>query len=310
MDFNSVIDLSKAILQPVVFPQQIPAKVFIKRLDLIHPFVSGNKWFKQKFNLIKAREEGVETLLTFGGAYSNHIHATAAAGKEFGFKTIGIIRGEEHESLNPTLQFAADQGMKLFYVNRSDYRKKHLPEFAEWIYGKFGRVYIIPEGGTNQLAIKGAAEIPALIETDFDYITTACGTAGTISGVISGLQGNKKIIGFAVLRGAAFLLKNAEDNVREFTGKSFNNWSINLNYHFGGYAKINRELILFIRQIEELNEIILDPVYTGKMLCGVYDLAKNGFFGEGKTIVALHTGGQQGIEGMKQRMNEVLYAKV
>jgi len=310
MDFNSVIDLSKAILQPVEFPEQVPVKVFIKRLDLIHPYVSGNKWFKQKYNLIKAREDGYETVLTFGGAFSNHIHATAAAGKEFGFKTIGIIRGEEHIPLNATLQFAADQGMKMFYINRSSYRKKHLPEFAEWIYDKLGKVYIVPEGGTNQLAIKGAAEIPALIETDFDYITTACGTAGTISGIIAGLKGNKIVLGFAVLRGANFLLKCAENNVREFTGNSFDNWSINLDYHFGGYAKINRELILFIRKIEELNGIVLDPVYTGKMLYAVYNLAKKGFFGKGKTIVALHTGGQQGIEGMKQRMNEVLYAKV
>lgn len=310
MDFNSVIDLKKAVLQPVEFPEPLPVKVFIKRLDLIHPFVSGNKWFKQKYNLIKAVEEGYGTLLTFGGAFSNHVHALAAAGKEFGFKTIGMIRGEEHLPLNPTLQFAAEQGMELYYVNRSDYRKKHLPEFAEWIYSKFGRVYIVPEGGTNQTALKGAAEIPALIETDFDYVTSACGTAGTISGVICGLNRTKKALGFAVLRGAAFLIKNAEQNVFEFTGKSFDNWSINLDYHFGGYAKINRELILFIRQIEEINEIILDPVYTGKMLYGVYDLALKGFFGEGETIVALHTGGQQGIAGMKARMNEVLASHI
>jgi 1-aminocyclopropane-1-carboxylate deaminase/D-cysteine desulfhydrase-like pyridoxal-dependent ACC family enzyme len=307
MDFNSVIDLTKALLQPVEFPEPLPIKVFMKRLDLIHPYVSGNKWFKQKYNLIKARNEGYDTLLTFGGAYSNHIHALAAAGKEFGFKTIGMIRGEEHLPLNPTLQFAAEQGMQLHYVNRSDYRKKHLPEFAEWIYGKFGKVYIVPEGGTNQIALKGAAEIPSLIEMEFDYITSACGTAGTISGVICGLNGAKKALGFAVLRGAAFLNKKAEQNIFEYTGgKDYKNWSINLDYHFGGYAKINRELILFIRQIEELNGIILDPVYTGKMLYGVYDLARKGFFGEGKTLIALHTGGQQGIAGMKVRMNEVL----
>lgn len=310
MDFNSVIDLSKAVLQPVEFPEQVPVKVYMKRLDLIHPYVSGNKWFKQKYNLMKAREDGYETVLTFGGAFSNHIHATAAAGKVFGFKTIGIIRGEEHLPLNPTLQFAVENGMQIQYINRSNYRKKHLPEFAEWIYSNFGKVYIVPEGGTNLLAIKGASEIPTLIETDFDYVTTACGTAGTISGIISGLQGNKKVLGVAVLRGAAFLLKNAEQNVLEFTGKQFGNWTINLEYHFGGYAKINRELILFIRQIEEINGIVLDPVYTGKMLYGVYDLARKGFFGEDKTIVALHTGGQQGIEGMRARMNEVLSLKV
>lgn len=310
MDFNSVIDLSKAILQPVEFPTPVPVRVFMKRLDLIHPYVSGNKWFKQKYNLIKAKEEGYGTVLTFGGAFSNHIHATAAAGSEFGFKTIGMIRGEEHLPLNPTLQFAVERGMQLHYVNRSDYRKKHLPEFADWILSKFGKVYVVPEGGTNQLALKGASEIPNLIEADFDYVTTACGTAGTISGVISGLDGSRKVLGFAVLRGAAFLLKNAEQNVLEFTGKRFDNWSINLDYHFGGYAKIDRELILFIRQIEEINGIVLDPVYTGKMLFGVYDLARRGYFGEDKTVVALHTGGQQGIAGMQSRMNEVLSTRI
>lgn len=310
MDIASVIDLSKAVLQPVEFPEKVPVVVFMKRLDLIHPYISGNKWFKQKYNLSKAREDGYKRLLTFGGAFSNHIYAAAAAGKEFGFNTIGVIRGEEHLPLNPTLQFAAEQGMQIHYVNRDDYRKKHLPEFTDWVYSKFGKVYIIPEGGTNQIAIKGAAEIPSLIEIDFDYITTACATAGTISGVISGLHGSKKVLGFAVLRGSAFVLKNTEQNVLEFTGKKFDNWSINLDYHFGGYAKINRDLVLFIRQIEEINGIVLDPIYTGKMLYGVYDLARKEFFGEKKTIVALHTGGQQGIAGMRARMNEVLYAKV
>ena len=127
----------------------------MKRLDMIHPAISGNKWFKLKYNLVRAREEGINSLLTFGGAYSNHIHAVAAAGKELGFKTIGVIRGEEHLPLNPTLEFAAGQGMQIVYLNRTDYRKKHLPEFADWIHKKFGNVFIISEGGTNLLALKG-----------------------------------------------------------------------------------------------------------------------------------------------------------
>jgi 1-aminocyclopropane-1-carboxylate deaminase len=310
LNFDSVIDLSRAVLQPVEFPEPVPVKIFVKRLDIIHPIISGNKWFKQKYNLLRAEEDGYNTLLSFGGAYSNHIHALAASGKEFGFKTIGIIRGEEHLPLNPTLQAVTDLGMHLFYVNRTDYRKKHLPEFAEWIYKKFGRVCLIPEGGTNVFALKGCSEIPSMIETDYDFICCASGTAGTVSGVIAGAGGNKNILGFSVLRGGAFLVNNARNLIHEFCGRDFDNWSINLDYHFGGYAKINRELVLFIHQFNEINRVPLDPVYTGKMMYGVYDLARKGFFGKDKTIITLHTGGLQGIDGMKEKMKSVLANKI
>jgi len=302
LNFDSAVDLSKAVLQPVEFPSPIPVKILMKRLDLIHPFIHGNKWFKLKYNLINAAEKGYKTLLTFGGAYSNHIYSTSAAGKEFGFNTIGLIRGEQHLPLNPTLKFANENGMLIQYVSRGDYRDKHSREFEEWIFEKFGDVYIIPEGGTNLLAINGAAGIPSLIETDYDYITTPCGTAGTISGIIGGLKGEKNILGFAVLRGADFLIKNTKKNVLDYSGNEYTNWSIILDYHFGGYAKINRELITFIREFEEINGIGLDPIYTGKMMYGIFDLALKGFFEAGQTIVALHTGGLQGIAGMEGRI--------
>lgn len=301
---------TKAILQEVTFPEiNSNVKVFIKRIDLIHPEISGNKWFKQKYNLVQAREEGYNTLLSFGGAYSNHIHALAAGGKEYGFNTIGLIRGEEHLPLNPTLQFVSEQGMKLVYIQRSDYRNKHLPEFADWIRKKFGNVYVVPEGGTNLLAVKGCAEIPQLIEKKFDYLCTACGTGGTISGLIAGSRGQKKVLGFSVLRGGGFLIKQVEQLVAEYTKSNFSNWSINLDYHFGGYAKISRDLVLFIRQFEEINNIPLDPVYTGKMMYGIFDLIRKGFFGDDKTIVALHTGGLQGVEGMREKMRQVIANK-
>jgi 1-aminocyclopropane-1-carboxylate deaminase/D-cysteine desulfhydrase-like pyridoxal-dependent ACC family enzyme len=306
LDFENIVRLEKAVLQPVEFPSPVPVSVFMKRLDLIHPYISGNKWFKLKYNLKAARENGYDTLLTFGGAYSNHIHAASAAGKEFGFKTIGLIRGEEHLPLNPTLAFAADNGMRIHYLNRSEYRNKHLPEFTEWVHKNFGGVYIIPEGGTNPLAVQGASEIPGLIGMEYDYIAAACGTAGTISGIIAGLAGRKKVLGFAVLKGASFLIENAGRNVFNHSGKTFENWSINLDYHFGGYAKFNRELIRFISQFEEINGIPLDPVYTGKMMYGIYDLAVRDYFTGGKTIVALHTGGIQGKAGMEGRIKRLL----
>lgn len=302
MNFENEIDLSKAVLQKIIFPDQINVNVFVKRLDLIHPYINGNKWFKLKYNLQYAKENNYKTILTFGGAFSNHIHATSAAGKIFGFETIGIIRGEEHLPLNPTLSFASKNGMKFFYVSRSDYRKKDSDEYKNNLKKKFGHVLIIPEGGSNLLAIKGASEIPNLIENDFDYLVTACGTAGTLSGLIVGLQNRKQLLGISVLKGAAFLNNNVKNFTYEFSKSSFSNWKIIFDYHFGGYAKINYDLISFIKQIEKLNDIILDPVYTGKMLFGVYDLAKKNYFEKNKNIICLHTGGIQGIDGMKQKM--------
>jgi 1-aminocyclopropane-1-carboxylate deaminase len=307
MTFEDKIDLSKTILQKVTFPVETPGiKVFLKRIDLTHQYISGNKWFKLKYNLVCAREGGYETLLTFGGAYSNHIHAAAAAGNEFGFNTIGVIRGEEHLPLNPTLSDAVKFGMKIHYVDRTTYRKKHLPAFHDELKEKFGRIYIVPEGGTNTLAVKGCSEIPSLIECDYDYICTACGTAGTISGVIAGLDGKKKVLGFAVLKGASFLNDNVRNLLAEYSGKHYGNWSINLDYHIGGYAKIDKKLVQFIKKFEEINGIPLDPVYTGKMMFGIYSLLLGNYFPQNTTIVALHTGGLQGINGMKEKMNSFL----
>jgi 1-aminocyclopropane-1-carboxylate deaminase/D-cysteine desulfhydrase-like pyridoxal-dependent ACC family enzyme len=308
MTFPDNIDLSEIYLQEVFFPEEINGvHVYVKRIDLVHPLISGNKWFKLKYNLIKAHEEGVETILTFGGAYSNHIYATAAAGKEFGFSTIGIIRGEKHLPLNPTLTFATECGMKIFYVDRATYRNKHLPEFQQKLIEKFGKIYIVPEGGTNVLAVKGCSEIPSLIEIEYDCLCTACGTAGTISGLIAGLDENKNVLGFSALRGGAFLIKQTEKLLKDFSRKNYSNWSINLDYHFGGYAKINRELVLFIHQFEGINGIPLDPIYTGKMMYGIFDLARTGYFKPGTKIIALHTGGLQGVEGMKDKMRAVLF---
>lgn len=304
---SGIINLENAVLQEITFPSlNSSSKIFLLRLDQIHPYLNGNKWFKMKYNLEAASENGYDTLLTFGGAYSNHIHALSSAGKIFGFKTIGIIRGEEHLPLNPTLQFASGNGMKLHYVTRSDYRKKHTEEFQNSLREKFGNVYIAPEGGTNLFALKGCSEIPSLIQTEYDYICTACGTAGTLSGLIAGLKGKKKILGFSVLKGGDFLIDNAEKLVEEYAHKKFSNWNINLNYHFGGYAKINRTLIEFVKEFEKLNGIQLDYVYTGKMIYGIFDLLKSGYFKKNERIVALHTGGLQGNAGIQTKIEKVL----
>jgi len=277
-------------------------KLFIKREDLNHPELSGNKWHKLKYNLITAKENGYETLLTFGGAYSNHIYATAAAGKLFGFKTIGIIRGEEHLPLNPTLSFAVSAGMKIHYVTRKSYREKNSSEFIEILKEKFGKFYLVPEGGTNKLAVKGASEIISNIDIDFDYVCCACGTGGTLAGLITGLKGRKKALGFSVLKGGSFLLHDVEKLIFESAGKKYNNWDINLDFHFGGYAKINSELIQFIQRFQKITSIPIEPIYTGKLLFGVYNLILNHYFNNGNAILVIHTGGLQGLIGMKNKI--------
>lgn len=271
-------------------------RVFVKREDLIHDKISGNKWRKLYYNLQYAKEQGFSTLVTFGGAYSNHIAATAAAGNEFGFKTIGFIRGDEHSPLNPTLQYAKECGMEFRYVDRSAYREKDTVEFQDEFLSEIQNYYLIPEGGTNELAVKGCQEILEDTVIDFDVVCCPCGTGGTISGIINSLKKHQKAIGFPALKGAGFLKEEIGVYVKN------SQWELNLDYHFGGYAKVSSILIEFINKFKEKHQIPLDPVYTGKMMYGLWDLIEKDYFRRGSSIVVIHTGGLQGIEGMNTRL--------
>ena len=280
----------------ISFPNLI--SLHIKREDLIHPFVSGNKFRKLKYNLLQAKEENHKTLLTFGGAFSNHIAAVAFAGKEKEFKTIGVIRGEELESKiseNPTLSFAQSCGMQFEFVSREDYRLKSENVFIENLKTKFGNFYLIPEGGTNALAIKGCEEILTKEDTDFDYIACSIGTGGTISGIINSVLPHQKVLGFPALKGD-FL----KDEIRNFVLNE--NWELITEYHFGGYGKVNSVLIDFINQFYMETQIPLDPIYTGKMVYGVIDLIHKGYFPGHSKILLIHTGGIQGIQGMNMKL--------
>ncbi|MBC5775993.1 1-aminocyclopropane-1-carboxylate deaminase/D-cysteine desulfhydrase [Pontibacter sp. KCTC 32443] len=294
----------QAPLQQLQHPllQEHELTLWVKREDLLHPHISGNKWRKLKYNLQEAKAQVKETILTFGGAYSNHIAATAAAGAEFGFKTIGIIRGEEHLPLNPTLQFATQQGMELQYISREAYRQKNEPAFLTELATKYNQPYIVPEGGTNQLAVKGCTEIIEDIPIDFDVICCASGTGGTIAGIIAGLAGERQVLGFPALKGGAFLKEEIEQLVYTYSGQHYQNWQLITDYHFGGYAKIKPELLEFIREFQEQHQIPLEPVYTGKMFYGIFDLISKGYFPKGTRIVAVHTGGLQGNAGFAERL--------
>ena len=279
-------------------------ELFIKREDEIHPYVSGNKFRKLKYNLQEAKNQQKETLLTFGGAFSNHIVATAVAGKLAGFKTIGIVRGDElkkdfEQTLknNPTLQKAHKNGMFLQFVTRDDYRKKSTTEFHQQLKQQFGDFYLIPEGGTNSLAVKGCEEILTEDDSKFDYICCAVGTGGTISGLINASNNNQTVLGFSALKGD-FL----QNEIRSFTQKT--NWLLQTEYHFGGYAKYNEELIDFINKFKIETGVLVDPIYTGKMVFGILDLIQKDYFDKGTKILAIHTGGIQGIEGINNRLKQ------
>ncbi len=276
----------------------------VKREDVLHEHVSGNKFRKLYYNVITAQDKGYDTLLTFGGAYSNHIAATAAAGNELGIKTIGVIRGDElGENLertlseNPTLRFAVSQGMQLHFVSRKAYREKTKPEFIANLFQLFGNFYLVPEGGTNELAVKGTEEILTPEDKEFDYICSAVGTGGTIAGLINSARPHQKVLGFPALK-EQFLHQNIAKYVNS------DNWELIRDYNFGGFAKIDKKLVDFINMANSLHNLPLDPVYTGKMLYGIIDLIKKDYFPKGSKILAIHTGGLQGKDGMNIRLKK------
>ncbi len=266
-------------------------EVWLKREDLIHPEVPGNKWRKLKYNLAAAAGEGQRTLLTFGGAYSNHIRATAAAGHHFGFATIGVIRGEEHLPLNPVLSFAVSRGMRLCYLNRTDYRRKTETEIVDGLRKRFGSFYLLPEGGSNELAVRGCTEVIEELEDEFDVLCCPCGTGATLAGVAGGLRGpEQQAIGFSVLKGGEFLEREVAEFQRKAFGRTGSNWRIETRFHFGGYARRTAELDEFIADFSRRHGITLDWIYPAKMMYGIFTLAHEGFFRTGTRVIALITG--------------------
>ncbi len=304
MNFNSNIEtLNEQIHLPILEEKGI--ELFIKREDKIHPFVSGNKFRKLKYNLLEAKKLKKKALLTFGGAFSNHIVATAVAGKLAGFKTVGVIRGEElAKNLevtlknNATLREAHKNGMRFQFVSREIYRQQKSFGFIEKLKNKWGDFYLIPEGGTNPLAVNGCEEILTKDDVDFDYICSAVGTGGTVAGLANSVKKHQQVIGFPALKGG-FL----SEEIKKYTIKN-SSWSLIKKYHFGGYAKVDEELIQFINEFKEQTNVPLDPIYTGKMFFGIIDLIKQDHFKKGSKILAIHTGGLQGISGINKQLQE------
>lgn len=309
-------DISPSPLQHLRSPQLEAAQVecWVKRDDLLripvlgNPFAfSGNKWRKLKYNLTKAKQVGSTQLLTFGGAFSNHIAAVAAAGHYFGFKTIGVIRGEAPKALNPTLKFATACGMQLEFVSRTDYRQKEMAFFQNQIKAKFGDYYLIPEGGTNLEALKGSAELGAEILQQSsripDEIRLCCGTGGTAAGLIQGLDSSSFVQGYSVLKGnfhKAIIERFLADQ------PTLDNWQIQTDAHCGGYAKTTPELLQFMQDFAEAHSIFLDPIYTGKLFYAFWNDLEKGKIKPGSSVVLVHSGGLQGVVGYNERFRTQL----
>ncbi|MBN8702011.1 MAG: pyridoxal-phosphate dependent enzyme [Bacteroidetes bacterium] len=252
----------------------------------------GNKHYKLKYNIEKMFAEGLATLLTFGGAFSNHILATAIAGKKEGFKTIGIIRGEElNPDSNSILKDAHNNGMQLHFVSREEYRKKDTPEFISQLIKEFGNFYSLPEGGSNTLAVKGCEEILLESHQEYNYITCAVGTGATLAGIINASNNKQKVIGISVLQQSGWLEKQVESFLMP---PNRINWELNNDYTFGKYGNANTQLIDFYFYFKQEFGIELDLVYSAKMMFGIFDMIKKNKIEPGSSILAIHTGGTHG----------------
>ncbi len=290
-------------------------QLLVKRDDLLHPHVSGNKWRKLKHNLLEAQRLGCSKLITFGGAFSNHLAAVAAAGMEFGFSAIGVVSGEESGVENPTLGFAQACGMELFFTSRANLRNYTETKLLELLKIDAKGAFILPQGGANCLAIPGCREIVtetmAQLGHPPDFFVTACGTGATLAGIASGIaEHNSTALGIAVLKGdflqkevESLMAKCGEQSSKHPTGES---WQMLNDFHFGGYAKWTPELIDFINDFKLKTGIPLDPIYTGKAFFAAVQLAEQGFFQAGASIVLVHTGGLQGVAGFNERFGDLV----
>jgi|SRR5690606_17909737 len=274
-------------------------RLFIKRDDLIHPFISGNKWRKLKYILRKALQEKKNHLVTFGGAWSNHLLASACAAAKFGFKITGIVRGEEVN--NSTLFLCRMFGMQLRFVSRENYRDKK--SLFDFFYKTDTHSFFIDEGGASEEAALGCAELINELEENYSHIFCACGTGTTAAGIINGIasqQYSSRFHGIPVLKNGGFIRTEIQNYL-----KADSIFELHTGYDFGGYAKTSAELLEFIKNFSSRTGILIDPVYTGKMLFAIFDLAAKDYFKKGDKILAIHTGGLFGVLGMEDKFKNI-----
>jgi 1-aminocyclopropane-1-carboxylate deaminase len=268
-------------------------QITLKRDDLLHPVISGNKWRKLKFALLEAQQNQIKHIISFGGGFSNHLHALGYCCQQMNIRFTAIVRGDYSGNPSPMLQDLVSWGAQLRYVDRSTYKLRDQPEYLTNLQQRYSEATIIPEGGSQALALKGVSEIISELEGNYDYIMAPVGSGGTLAGLINQSQPSTKIIGIAVLKGKDYL-ESLVNQLLPAAAKDKSNWQINHDYHSGGYAKTNSELKAFCENFLQQTDIHIEPVYSGKLFFALKDLIAKQEFPEGSKILALHTGGLQG----------------
>ena len=295
-----IIDERRVVIQPLnkAWYGGRVAAVDMLRLDVLHPIISGNKWYKLRLNVLHARENGFKTLVTFGGGFSNHLAATAYAAKVAGLGCVGIIRGN-YPKLTPTLEECRRNGMELIFITRADYNRKDEPEWVKTLVAHFDDLFIIPEGGANEPGRKGAELICRFIKPDHTHIAVSVGSGTTLEGIRNGTVACQEVMGFAPMKQGIYLKEHIEKHLH---ADKQANWQLFDTWHFGGFARWNEELVSFMNTFYETNHIPLDMVYTAKMMYGIKDMLNSGAFAPGARILCIHTGGLQGNVLLKDRL--------
>ena len=296
-NFNNIASINQEISLPIL--NKYNKKIYFKREDLIHPIISGNKFRKLKYNIKEALKINKTHLISFGGAYSNHLLALSYIGKLYGISTLGIIRGEEllKKKLNSTLQKCNDFGMKFVYVSREEYRKRNHIKYIDSLQKLYKDSFIIPEGGTNHLGVKGCEEILTKKDEDFDVICCPVGSGGTISGLINSKNKNQKVLGFSALKASGInnVISNFVNN---------NNWELYDDIFFGGYSKVDNRLVSFINETYSSTGVLLDPIYNSKMLFRIINLILIDKWIYGDKILIINTGGLQSVYEMNLKLKK------
>lgn len=298
MSIDLKLNIDETPIQKINHSILVENKVslFVKRDDLTHPLINGNKWRKLKYNLAHAKENNINQLISFSGPFSNHLFALASASRLFNFDTEVIVRGPELDADNPCLKFAAACGVKLTPVNRLTYKRRYDLNYLAELQQSKPKSLIIPEGGSNQLALKGMIELAQSLPK-IDEVWCATGSGGTLAGLIEGLPETTKIRGVAVLKQADYL----NETIKQLSPKAQqqNNWRLLTDFHYGGYGKFSEELWHFCQNLRD--QLPLEPIYTGKLFFTLFKLIEQGHFAAGSKIMAIHTGGLQGLSGLKYR---------
>ncbi|ANG62327.1 hypothetical protein A8C75_07390 [Marinobacterium aestuarii] len=304
--FNPFDSVAVPVLQPLPleFYRRAGVEVWMLRLDQVHPQVSGNKWYKLKYALQNLMERGERRVLTFGGAYSNHVHALAFAGKALGIETIGVIRGEPAYAANPTLSDARAWGMQLEFVDRATYRNKQDSAFEQQLRTRLGDFGVIAEGGFGPLGLAGCREIFAGLDgvAGFDLICVAAGTGGTMAGLIATRPASSRLLGFSALKGGEFLYADIAALLHQAGETDPGGWALQLDAHGGGYARTSPLLAAFMAVFQHKTGVALDPVYTGKMVLRFNQMVEQGEVAAGSRVLLIHTGGLQGLRGMEKTL--------